>query len=79
MTPSGIDLDEYLWDKTENVKLSIEETALKKQKTGKDQDLEKRLSTLQCLIYSTLLPNVWHAIPTEVTGVPIMRILDMII
>ena len=77
MTPSGIDLDEYLWDKTENVKLSIKETALKKQKTGKDQDLEKRLSTL--LIYSTLLPNVWHAIPTEVTGVPIMRILDMII
>ena len=76
MTPSGIDLDEYLWDKTEDVKFSIEESALKKQKTEKDQDLDKRLSTVQCLIYSTLLPNVWRAIPTEVTGVPIMKILE---
>ena len=36
MTPSGIDLDEYLWDKTEDVKFSIKESALKKQKTEKD-------------------------------------------
>ena len=36
MAPKELDLDEYLWDKTEDAKFEIKESASKKQKTAED-------------------------------------------
>ena len=36
MTPKDVDIDEYLWDKTEDAKFEIKESAAKKQKTTAD-------------------------------------------
>ena len=36
MTPKEVDTDEYLWDKTEDAKFDIKESAAKKQKTSEE-------------------------------------------
>ena len=33
MTPIGVDVNEYLWDVTEDTKFNVKESASKKQKT----------------------------------------------
>ena len=36
MAPKDVDVDEYVWDKTEDAKFDIKESATKKQKTAED-------------------------------------------
>ena len=36
IAPKDVDVDEYVWDKTEDAKFDIKESATKKQKTAED-------------------------------------------